>query len=100
MAQVNVDYAQVNAVAARLTSEGGDIARELGTLQTNVTSLLTSQGGLWLQQSSPVMSSQYQEFNASLTKAINELATFASSFNQIAKNLADMDTQLATPPAS
>jgi WXG100 family type VII secretion target len=100
MAQVNVDYAQVNAVAARLTSEGGEIAQELGTLQQNVTELLTSSGGLWLQQSSPVMSSQYQEFNASLTKAINELSTFATSFNQIAKNLQDMDTQLAQPPKS
>lgn len=97
MAEVNVDYAQVNAVASRLTTEGGEIAQDLATLQTNVTDLLTSQGGLWLQQSSPVMSSQYQEFNASLTKAINELSTFAQSFNMIAKNLQDMDTQLAKP---
>ena len=98
MAEVNVDYAQVNAVAARLTSEGGEIAQELGTLQTNVTELLTSQGGLWLQQSSPVMATQYTEFNASLTNAINQLSTFAQSFNMIAKNLQDMDTQLAAPP--
>ena len=61
--------------------------------------LLTSQGGLWLQQSSPVMSHQYQEFNTSLSKAIGELSTFASSFNQIAKNLSDMDIELAKPPA-
>jgi WXG100 family type VII secretion target len=98
MAEVNVDYAQVNAVAARLTSEGGEIASELAALQNNVTELLTSQGGLWLQQSSPVMSTQYAEFNTSLTKAINELSTFAQSFNMIAKNLQDMDTQLAAPP--
>ena len=97
MAEVNVDYAQVNAVAARLTSEGGEIAQELATLQTNVTELLTSQGGLWLQQSSPVMSTQYVEFNTSLTKAINELNTFAQSFNMIAKNLQDMDQQLSKP---
>ncbi|MEV6846522.1 WXG100 family type VII secretion target [Actinoplanes sp. NPDC051411] len=98
MAEVNVDYSQVNSVAAKLTSEGGDIATQLGTLQTTVADLLTSQGGLWLQQSSPVMSHQYQEFNASLTKAIGELSTFAQSFNQIAKNLSDMDNQLAAPP--
>ncbi|WP_432827252.1 WXG100 family type VII secretion target [Dactylosporangium sp. CA-092794] len=97
MAEVNVDYAQVNSVAARLTSEGSEIASELGTLQTNVTDLLTSQGGLWLQQSSPVMSSQYVEFNTSLSKAINELSTFAQSFNLIVKNLTDMDDQLSKP---
>jgi WXG100 family type VII secretion target len=101
MAQVNVDYGQVSTVAARLTSEGSDIAATLGTLQTHVSELLTGQGGLWLQQSSPVMASQYQEFNTSLTKAINELSTFATSFNQIANNLKDMDDQLSKPaPAS
>jgi uncharacterized protein YukE len=97
MAEVNVDYAQVNAIAARLTSEGGDIAHQLGGLQTTVADLLTGQGGLWLQQSSPVMASQYTEFNASLTKAIGELSAFANSFNGIAKNLSDMDTTLAKP---
>ena len=100
MAEVNVDYNQVSTVAAKLTSEGADIAAELGVLQTTVTSLLTSQGGLWLQQSSPVMSTQYTEFNTSLTNAINQLAAFASSFNQIVKNLTDLDTGLAKPPAS
>lgn len=97
MAEVNVDYTAVNTVAGNLTSEGHEIALELGTLQTQVAELLTSQGGLWLQQSSPVMSTQYAEFNSSLTKAINELNTFAQSFNMIAKNLNDMDNSLAKP---
>ncbi|BCY15454.1 WXG100 family type VII secretion target [Actinoplanes sp. L3-i22] len=97
MAEVNVDYTAVNTVATRLTTEGGEIAAELGRLQTQVTELLTSQGGLWLQQSSPVMATQYTEFNTSLTKAINELNTFAQSFNMIAKNLSDMDTSLSKP---
>jgi len=100
MAEVNVDYNQVSAVAAKLTSEGADIASELGVLQTTVTDLLTSQGGLWLQQSSPVMSTQYTEFNTSLTNAINQLAQFAASFNGIVKNLTDLDSGLAKPPAS
>jgi hypothetical protein len=100
MAEVNVDYQQVNAVAAKLTSEGTDIAAELRTLQMTVTDLLTSQGGLWLQQSSPVMSSQYTEFNTSLTNAIGQLASFAASFNQIVQNLTDLDSGLAKPPPS
>ncbi|GAA4958036.1 WXG100 family type VII secretion target [Actinoplanes sp. NPDC023936] len=97
MAEVNVDYEAVKSVAARLTSEGSEISGELSTLQANVTELLTSQGGLWLQQSSPVMSAQYTEFNASLTKAIAQLDTFAQSFNMITKNLAELDAGLAKP---
>lgn len=98
MPQIQVDYAQVNTVATRLTTEGGEIKTTLTRLQGQVTELLTSAGGLWLQQSSPVMSTQYAEFNSSLTAAIENLGKFAESFNVIAQNLKDMDSSLATPP--
>jgi uncharacterized protein YukE len=97
MPEVNVDYDSVQAVAGRLTSEGGEIAAELARLQTLVTELLTSAGGLWLQQSSPVMATQYAEFNAALTKAIGQLSTFANAFNGIVKNLNELDQALANP---
>ncbi|WP_326550851.1 WXG100 family type VII secretion target [Micromonospora sp. NBC_01813] len=98
MAEVNVDYALINTVAGRLTTEGAEIAGVLTNLQTSVSELLTSQGGLWLQQSSPVMSTQYTEFTTSLTKAVSNLESFASSFSMIAKNLSDMDQTLSQPP--
>lgn len=98
MAEVNVDYALINTVAGRLTSEGAEIAGVLTNLQTSVTELLTSQGGLWLQHSSPVMSTQYTEFTTSLTKAVSNLESFASSFSMIAKNLSEMDQTLSQPP--
>lgn len=98
MAEIQVDYTQVNTVAGRLTNEGGEIKSTLIRLQTQVTELLTSSGGLWLQQSSPVMSAQYTEFNASLTTAIENIGKFAESFNVIAQNLQSMDTDLAKPP--
>jgi uncharacterized protein YukE len=98
MPQINVDYGQVNAVASRLTTEGAEIKTTLIRLQGQVTELLTGSGGLWLQQSSPVMSAQYTEFNSSLTSAIENIGKFAESFNVIAQNLKDMDSTLATPP--
>ncbi|MFV2084164.1 WXG100 family type VII secretion target [Micromonospora sp. LOL_021] len=101
MAEVNVDYALVNTVAGRLTTEGAEIASVLKNLQVSVSELLTSQGGLWLQQASPVMDSQYTDFTESLTAAVNSLETFASSFSMIAKNLSDMDQALSqSPPTS
>ncbi|MEX5637207.1 WXG100 family type VII secretion target [Parafrankia sp. FMc2] len=98
MPDIKVDYSQVTTVASRLTTEGGEIKTTLTRLQGQVTELLTGTGGLWLQQSSPVMSAQYTEFNASLTAAIENLGKFAESFNMIANNLRTMDSQLAAPP--
>ncbi|WBB97218.1 hypothetical protein O7543_18525 [Solwaraspora sp. WMMA2080] len=98
MAEVNVDYALVNTVAGRLTTEGAEIASVLKNLQVNVSELLTSQGGLWLQQASPVMDTQYTDFTNSLTAAVSNLETFAGHFSMIAKNLSDMDQALSQPP--
>ncbi|MFI7079313.1 MULTISPECIES: WXG100 family type VII secretion target [unclassified Micromonospora] len=99
MAEVDVDYDRVHTVSGRLTTEGADIAQVLKTLNGSVTELLTSQGGLWMQQASPVMNSQYNEFTASLTKAVSNLESFAKSFAAIVKNLTDMDQTLSKPPA-
>ncbi|MFI7435828.1 WXG100 family type VII secretion target [Micromonospora haikouensis] len=98
MAEVNVDYDRIHTVSGRLTTEGAEIANVLKGLNTSVTELLTSQGGLWMQQASPVMSTQYTEFTTSLTKAVSNLETFASSFAAIVKNLSDMDQALSKPP--
>ncbi|MCK9894403.1 WXG100 family type VII secretion target [Frankia sp. AgB32] len=100
MAEIDVDYGQVRAVAGRLTSEGSEIQSTLTLLQSRVTELLTSSGGLWMTQSSPVMSAQYAEFNASLTAAIQNIGKFAESFNMISQNLQTMDASLAKPSGS
>ncbi|MCK9874578.1 WXG100 family type VII secretion target [Frankia sp. Ag45/Mut15] len=97
MADIDVDYAQVNSLATRLINEGTEITSTLTRLQGQVTELLTSAGGLWMQQSSPVMTAQYTEFNASLTAAIENIPKFAQSFQAIAQNLQSMDASLAKP---
>ncbi|WP_163549017.1 WXG100 family type VII secretion target [Candidatus Frankia nodulisporulans] len=99
MPDIDVDYAQVNTVAARLTSEGTEITTTLTRLQGQVTELLTSADGLWMKQASPVMNAQYTEFNASLASAIENIPKFAQSFQAIAQNLQTMDATLAKPPA-
>ncbi|MCK9924277.1 WXG100 family type VII secretion target [Frankia sp. AgPm24] len=99
MADIDVDYAQVNALATRLINEGTEITSTLTRLQFQVTELLTSAGGLWMQQSSPAMTTQYTEFNASLTSAIENIPKFADSFKAISANLQTMDDSLANPPA-
>lgn len=98
MPDIDVDYAQVNTVAARLTSESTEITTTLKRLQGQVTELLTSAGGLWMKQASPVMEIQYTEFNTSLSSAIENIPKFAQSFQAIAQNLQTMDATLAKPP--
>ncbi|CAO5162962.1 WXG100 family type VII secretion target [Frankia sp. AiPs1] len=100
MPDIDVDYALVNTTASRLASAFDEITATLTQLQGQVSQLLTSTGGLWMKQSSPVMEAQYTEFNASLTSAIANIPKFGQSFQAIAQNLQTMDATLASPPAN
>jgi hypothetical protein len=98
MADVSVDIAEVNRVAARLTTDSATIVTDLTALQAAVQALLSDpEGGLWLAQASPVLSANYIEFNKMLTDAINNITSFAQSFQSVADQLHDMDTSLANP---
>ena len=100
MAEAKVDFADVKTVSDRLNVEAPEIATALNTLMGQVNELLTSSGGLWLQQSSPVMSAQYSEFTASMKTAIDNIPKFAATFQSIVTNLTELDQALAAPPAS
>ncbi|ONH33782.1 hypothetical protein [Pseudofrankia asymbiotica] len=95
MANINVDYEQVNSVASLLNSAVTQTVPKLNGLKNEVTTLLTSDGGLWLQQSSPVLSRQYTDFNTSVTGAVNNITSFASQFNAIVTQLQTMDAAIA-----
>ena len=53
--------------------------------------LLTSDGGLWLQKSSPTLSGQYTQFNNSVTSAVQNITSFAQQFTNIVAQLKAMD---------
>jgi ABC-type transporter Mla subunit MlaD len=95
MPNITVDYDRVNAVATELNTAVADTVPRLTSLQSAVTGLLTSDGGLWLQQSSPVLSSQYQQFNTSVTSAVQNITSFAQQFQNIVSQLQAMDEALS-----
>jgi WXG100 family type VII secretion target len=99
MADVKIDYAQVNGVANQLQTQGGDIQVQLGALQRQVASLLTPEGGLWMALSSPVLGANYENFNTSLTQVIASIGQFATTFQTIAQNFQQMDQSIAAPGA-
>lgn len=100
MAQAKVDFAAVKTVEDRLNLEGPEISAALTTLMGKVNDLLTSAGGLWLQQSSPVMAAQYAEFTNSMKTAIDNIPKFATTFKSIVDNLHELDTKLSVPQKS
>jgi hypothetical protein len=91
MANVTIDYGKVDTVAANLNRVVSETLPKLTSLQSAVTHLLTGSGGLWLKQSSPVLSSQYQEFNTSVTSAVQNITSFANQFNNIVAQVKAMD---------
>nr|MDT0663792.1 hypothetical protein [Micromonospora sp. DSM 115978] len=96
MPNISIDYERVNVVATALNGAVTETVPKLTSLQSAVTALLTSDGGLWLQQSSPVLSTQYTEFNTSITSAVNNITSFAQQFNNIVAQLEAMDTAIST----
>ncbi len=95
MANITIDYDRVTAVSTELNAAVADTVPTLTSLQAAVTSLLTSDGGLWLQQSSPVLSQQYQDFNTSVTSAVQNITSFAQQFSNIISQLQAMDSALS-----
>jgi hypothetical protein len=96
MAEVNIDYAAINTVVGKLkTAVDHTIVPELNSLKSSVDTLLTSSGGLHMQKSSPALTTSYQNFNTSLTNAVNGIKSFALQFTNIASQLEAMDNAIA-----
>jgi hypothetical protein len=100
MANITIDYEKVTTVAGNLNRVVHETLPKLTSLQSAVTHLLTSKGGLWLQQSSPVLSSQYQEFNTSVSTAVQNITSFASQFNNIVAQVKAMDEAITKSSSS
>lgn len=95
MADVAVDYASVSQVSTQLNSAVTTTVPQLTSLLNAVTALLQSDGGLWLQKSSPVLTKQYTDFNTSVTSAVNNINSFATQFNTVVQQLQTMDSSIA-----
>ncbi|MDT3440630.1 MULTISPECIES: hypothetical protein [unclassified Pseudofrankia] len=95
MADISVNYEAAQLVAGSLNGAVENIVPQLVALQGAVNALLTSDGGLWMQKSSPVLAQNYQTFNTSATNAVTSINSFAAQFNGIVASLQTMDTQLS-----
>ncbi|MFI7079312.1 MULTISPECIES: hypothetical protein [unclassified Micromonospora] len=96
MANITVDFERVKTVNDQLNLAVTQTVPRLEDLRNAVSQLLTSDGGLWLQRSSPTLSGQYQTFNTELTSAIENIRSFAQQFHNITVQLRTMDDQIST----
>jgi hypothetical protein len=92
---ITVTYAVVEEVTRDLNAAVLKIVPELTTMERSVSSLLETEGGLWMQQSSPVLRQQYQAFNTSVTEAVNNINNFSKQFNAIVNSLREMDANIS-----
>lgn len=96
MADVEVDYQMIQSVATQLNNAVTTIVPQLTTLKTTVDGMLTQDGGLWMNSTSPALQAQYESFNTNLTNAVDSINQFATQFTQISNQVQQMDTQFAT----
>jgi len=96
MADVAIDYGTTQSVASALNGAVATIVPQLQSLQSQVNALLSQDGGLWMNATSPALQNAYATFNNSLTQAVNGINNFATQFNGIAGQMQSMDTQMAS----
>ncbi|GLY28860.1 hypothetical protein [Kineosporia sp. NBRC 101731] len=90
-ADVEVDPEAVKMVVTAMNSRKDEIISDLNILHTAVATMLTIDGGLWMNESSPVMSTSFQAFSNNLSEAISNIKNFADSFGSTVENLLMMD---------
>lgn len=95
MADIAVEYDSMLTVAGILTGAENNIAPQLATLHTQVDGLLTQDGGLWLNSSSPAIQQQYETFNSQAVNCVSSIGSFANMFQTLVGNLQSMDASLA-----
>jgi uncharacterized protein YukE len=95
MADVELDYGTIQTVSTTLNNAVATIVPELQQLQSQVDGLLSQDGGLWMNATSPALQNAYHTFNASLTQAVNGINNFSQQFTSIAGQMKNMDTSMA-----
>lgn len=94
MANINVSYQDIRAVADRLSAGRGEIDEKLRELQTAVNGLIDA--GYNTDQSSVAFGEQYTEFSAGLTKAIEGLDGMSTFLYAAADALERTDAELSS----
>jgi hypothetical protein len=95
MPEFDIDYDAINEMAVTLTNAQNTINPMISNLQSQASSLLQPDGGLYLSQTSPAIAAQYASFNSAATQCTEAIGSFASLFNGLVQSLQSMDGTMA-----
>lgn len=93
MSDISLDYGRIDSTASKLKSAKENIIPMIQKLKTDVNSLLSD--GMVFKQSSPALRESYDQFNTSLTKAVEGIESFSKMFTQIKESMAENDSNMA-----
>jgi hypothetical protein len=91
MSSAVFDYNKVDTVSKQLQNANTELVGRLTDLQNTVTAMLSSGGGLYMEQSSPALHDAYAHFTVTLQNAMNNIGNFATQFDKIKQGLLDFD---------
>jgi WXG100 family type VII secretion target len=93
MADVNVTYEQIEAVAGQLASGHDEITQQLTQLKSIVDQLVET--GFVTDSASKTFQQAYEEFNTGVVQTIEGLDTMSRFLTQAARAFQDQDQQLS-----
>jgi hypothetical protein len=96
MADIEIDYESITTLNSILTGAMTTTVPKLTALKGTVETLLGPDGGLWMDQTSPLLKAQYDSFSTQLVTAIDSISNFQNFFSQISSQMSDMDSTFAT----
>lgn len=96
MADIEIEIETVKSQCAAFVATEKRVVGDLNGLRSQVSSLLTSKGGLYLRASSPAFDAAYSKFNIDLTKAVENIEQFTSGWTQLVDQLDTMDKDMAS----
>lgn len=96
MPDIEIDYESITTLNGILQNAMNTTVPKLTALKSTVETLLGPDGGLWMDQTSPLLKAQYDSFSSQLVTAIDSISNFQNFFGQISSQMSDMDSTFAT----
>jgi hypothetical protein len=91
MSEINLDYGTINDTAAVLNNAENNISPQIKSLYLQVQGLLDNGGGLYLQNTSPAIASQYENFQSGALNCMSAILSFHDLFSGLVTTMQSFD---------
>jgi hypothetical protein len=95
MADLALDYDTTLQVSGYLSTEAEYISPKLIALKSQIDGLLSQGGGLWMQQTTPALTTAYENFNTAAVGMVTALGSFSTLLGQLVTQISQNDQSIA-----